>query len=106
MKLETSYIDEMTIEQFAEAHGLTMQVLERRVPQGAPHRYYAHFKDADIKEGGCLVGTFGNGPSPAAAIDDYAREIALKRLVINACDEKNRLELEVPRLNVNGVIIP
>lgn len=97
MKIEYHYIPTMTIEQFAEKHDLTMAIFERK--GGHPSvRFYAHFKNAEVKDGSVLIGEHGNGPTEGEAIADYARKISGKRLVLNAYDEK-RLEIDVPGLD-------
>ena len=87
----------MSIEEFAERYGLTMVVRERNVPEGSSLRFYAHFKYAEIKDGRILIGESGNGATPEDAIDDYAKQIELKHLVVDAFG-KNRTEMDVPRL--------
>lgn len=100
MKIEKHEIDGMTIEEFADKHDLVMEIHERRTPIGDPSRYYAHFKSAEAKEGTCcLVGLFGNGSTPEEAITNYAREISLRTIIINAMRD-NRREIIVPRLAV------
>ncbi len=100
MKIEKKEIPEMTIEAFADAYNLTMEIHERRLPVGDPSRYYAHFKSAEAREGTCcLIGLFGNGSTPEEAIKNYAREINLRTLIIDAMRETRR-EITVPRLAV------
>jgi hypothetical protein len=84
----------VTLEEFADRHGLEMEVHERQKHIGL-RRYYAHFKDAEVGEGGMLIGTAGNGDTPEEAIADYADEIAGRRLVIRAARPERR-ELECP----------
>lgn len=83
MKIKRQDIPSMTIEQFADAHNLVMEVHERRLPKGDPSRYYAHFEDCDIAGDG-LLGEFGNA-------------ISLKRIVVGAYMPKSRV-IDVPRL--------
>ena len=67
---------------------------------GDPSRYYAHFKSAEAREGTCcLIGLFGNCSTPEEAIKNYAREINLRVLIIDAMSETRR-EITVPRLAV------
>lgn len=98
MKIEREDVPQMTIEEFAEKHDLVMEVRERPYPVGSPGRYYASFKNSDTMEDGCIVGTHGDGPTPEAAIKDYAAELSLKRLVLNAFTKQKRIEINVPRL--------
>lgn len=97
MEIAMVEVPQSTIQEFADAHGLVMEVRERRKPIGDNSRYYAMFKDAEVSEPGVLVGAHGNGASPGEAIADYADRISLKRLVIGAYGEARR-ELDVPRL--------
>jgi len=78
-----------TLEDFAAAHGLTMLVNERprSLCESMAHmswpgcRYCARFDDVETKDGLILTGEYGNGATPEAAIIDYAKRIAGKRLV-------------------------
>lgn len=70
---------------FADYHGLEMVVRERDAEfAGGNWRFYAHFKDAEVMERGCLCGEFGNGATPDLAMRDYAIRIAGKRIAIDA----------------------
>jgi hypothetical protein len=92
----------MSIEEFADLHGLEMHVMERdpKAHPGHDH-WYACFKNpsVEIKHGGCLRSTFGNGHTPNKAIRDYAEEISGTTLVIDAMGP-NRREIKVPTLKV------
>lgn len=104
MKTETHEIENATIEGFADKHGLVMEIHERRKPIGDPSRYYAHFKSAEAIEGlHCLIGLYGDGSTPAEAIANYARDISLRTLIIDAMTEHRR-EIEVPRLSANSKV--
>lgn len=101
MQIDMKPLPRMTLEEFADRHGLTMEVAERHpCDWSAPghfQRYYAHFKSAEVKEGNILKGVFGNGSTTEEAIENYAREISRKRLVLDAY-KGTRRELEVPCL--------
>ncbi len=97
MEIKTDFVGEMTIEEFADSHHLTMVVRERRLPVGNPSRYYASFEAAEVKGDGVLIGTYGNGSTPEEAIANYANEITLKTLVLDAMNDDRR-EIPVPRL--------
>ena len=97
MKIVRENIPRMTIEEFAERNALTMQVVERPLPEGNPDRFYAHFKSCEAMEGGMLRGTHGNGATEEDAISDYARRISFGTIVIGAM-KKGRREIQVPRL--------
>jgi hypothetical protein len=102
MKVELHEKDRMTIEQFADKYGLVMEVHERgkvdTARLGAAARYYAHFKHADIVDGACLAGVFGDGATPKAAIQSYAHKISGQMLVIGAFSSSERREIQVPTL--------
>jgi hypothetical protein len=97
MKIVYKTIPSMTLEEFAEKHDLTMIVEERREPSDEMARYFAYFDHADIGDGCILTGAYGNGCTPESAIEQYARTIDTKHLVVNA-GNKNRVEIDVPHL--------
>lgn len=101
MKITYERVPTGTIEQFAEVHDLEMVVAEREVerdlPIGHPSRYCAKFKHADVEDEGCLESMYGNGPSENEAIRDYAKNISLRTLVLNAYTNDRR-EIKVWRL--------
>ncbi len=97
MKTTIENIPYMNLVEFADKHDLELMVVERKTNARSDHRYYAHFKNCEIKYGNMLVGTFGNGNTPKQAIDEYASKISMKRIVICAFSD-DRLEIEVPRL--------
>lgn len=101
MKIIREDIPSMTIEQFADAHNLVMQVNERRLPVGDPARYYARFKQCEIGDSGVLIGEYGDGSTPEEAIDNYADAISLKHIVIGAYTQERR-EIDAPRLLPNA----
>jgi hypothetical protein len=95
MNIEMHKVARATLEEFADQHGLIMEVHERKyadLPQ-----FYARFKNAEIKEDALLRGAFGDGSTPEAAIKNYAVEISGKLLVIDAYG-KERREIRVPIL--------
>lgn len=97
MKVEMKEVPVSTIEAFAEEHGLTMEVIERGKDARSDMRYFAHFKNAEVMCGGLLIGAFGNGPTPEAAISAYAIEISEERIAVGA-GRADRKEYQVPRL--------
>lgn len=97
MKILFELIEESTIEQFADKHGLTMKVIERPKKWDLP-RYCAWLQNIDTKEGECFLrGDSGNGNTVAEAIKDYAKAISLKTVVLHAGTPQRR-EINVPRL--------
>lgn len=97
MQIKEYRIDRDTIEGFADKNGLIMEVHER-THVDSPERFYAHFENAEVKDGIILIGNFGNGHTPKEAIENYAKEISGKLLVIRAMSKKNRREIYVPVL--------
>ena len=89
----------MTIQAFADKHGLVMEIHERERPSDANMRFWANFKLAEVREGCCLAGVLGNGATPKDAVREYATKISLKTLVIDAFHD--RKEIKVPRLTRN-----
>lgn len=87
----------MTIREFAQLHGLEMVVTERRGELKSPSRFYAQFKNAEVKGNGTLSSEYGNGNTPEAAILDYIPHIELKTLAIGAYTDSRR-DIQVPRL--------
>jgi hypothetical protein len=103
MKIELKEIATTTIEEFADEHGLVMEVHERSPKYycagkwDAGVRYYAHFKKAEIKDGGMLASISGDGATPEEAIASYAQRISEETLVLNAWST-DRIEIDIPRL--------
>lgn len=99
MKIDTHAHPRMTLEEFADAHGLVMEVRERRAdlgfPEGHPSRWYAKFTGAEIAERGMLASVSGNGSTPEDAITDYGRRISERDLVVGAYTPERR-EIRVP----------
>ncbi len=84
----------MSLEQFADAHNLTMKVHERSIVSGLP-RYTASFEGVEVMENGILTSSYGNGSSPEEAIADYAERISGRRLAHNAY-RSDRSNFEAP----------
>lgn len=95
-----------SLEEFADAHGLVMEVHERD-PQWWARRdvpfqpFYASFKSVEMKYGPILTRSSGNGQTPSAAMADYANKISLKRIVVDAMLPCRR-EINVPRLTLKS----
>jgi hypothetical protein len=87
----------MNIKSFAKAHGLVMEVHKRIEPVGDLFPYYAHFKNAEVRDRRLLVGVFGSGRTPQEAISEYAKLISSEKLVIDAGTSARR-EIQVPCL--------
>jgi hypothetical protein len=104
VKIERHDWPRATIEEFAEANDLVMEIHERH-PDASAAKFYAHFKNTDIKEGTMLRGGGGDGPTPEAAIHAYAREISTRLLVVNAF-RPDRREILVPILTPGPLTKP
>jgi hypothetical protein len=83
-----------TLDEFAERHGLVMEIHERAGVYG-DGRYYAHFKSVEEMRDGMLCGTYGNGATPEQAVAAYARKIRGKCLAVKA-GSKDRRNIQVP----------
>ncbi len=59
------------------------------------NRWSASFERGEIGERAVLIGAYGNGPTPEAAIAEYAKQIAGKRIVFAAMTD-NRREFVMP----------
>jgi len=94
----------MSLQEFADEHNLTLEMHERtgRDFHGLP-RFYCHFKHADVKQGGCLYGKFGQGSTEVDAMKDYIKEIRETILVIDAwaINPDDRHEIVVPNLYID-----
>ena len=90
--------DEMTIEDYADIVNVYL-IIRRYCNQD--NRYSAEFENAEIKEGGCLAGVYGNGKTATEAVLNYVEQIRGKRIVFDAFG-KNRREFDVPNTLVAG----
>lgn len=99
MKINTTLQPRSTLEEFADKHGLVMEVNERPPKYNLPP-FYASFKGVEITDGSFLRSAFGNGEIPEEAIADYIIELSENRIVVDAYKETRR-EINVPIL-ING----
>jgi len=102
MKIKRNLIERIDIADFAERHDLTIVVRERgyndMVAFNVKHAFYAYFEGAEVKEGCCLVSSYGDGADEDDAILSYAQSISDKTLVFNAFG-KDRREIKTPYLS-------
>lgn len=98
MQIIMNTVSRMTLQGFAEQHNLVMEINERD-PNEHPNlpRYYASFEHCEVKGDGVLIGEFGNGETPEEAMENYAKRISNKRLVL-LIPGKDRFELKAPML--------
>jgi hypothetical protein len=98
MKITIERVQKGTIEEFAEKHDLTMEVIERDGAfQGTNRQFSASFYECGVVKGKMLHGLYGDGRTPEEAIKDYARVISEETLSINNYP-KSRKEVKVWRL--------
>jgi hypothetical protein len=96
MKITMKSCERMTLTEFADKHGLEMDIVERGMFSGVG-RYYAQFKDCDVVIGGFLISAFGNGDTPGDAMLAYIPEISQKVIAFGSRG-KDRLDINVPIL--------
>lgn len=103
MKIERKPADRQTLEAFADQHGLTMEIAERtrtdlaRCFDYSKMRFYAAFKGVDVSDGCMLSNSHGNGGTEDEALQDYARQISGKKLVLGAFTAERR-EIYAPEI--------
>lgn len=98
MKIIRKPVLTMTLEEFAEEHDLTLEVVERGIDfRDTDARYYADFVGCEVKKNGILLSEFGDGATEEGAIANYASVISGKTLVLGAFTPERR-EIQVPIL--------
>lgn len=100
MNIIIERLNEQSLEDFADKHGLTMKVCERENPEYGM-RFYASFQGVEVKDGSILKSEYGNGDDPDSAIRYYAYQISHKYLVKDAYGV-NRQEFTAPKLRYAG----
>jgi hypothetical protein len=98
VKIKRQLVKESTLEEFADQHGLVLEIRERGGARGTAARFYCHFENSDIADGGFLVGAHGNGRTEEEAMADYAKRISESVLCIDGFRKKSRRDILVPRL--------
>lgn len=61
-------------------------------------RFSAHFNGGEVRVNSCLASYYGNGFTPAEALNEYTQMIIGATLVFNATDPENRQTFVVPNL--------
>jgi len=84
MKVDIVPLERMSIQDFAYQDGLVIKVIERVSSHWPYCRWFARFDGFELKEGSCLVSTFGNGSTVDEAIANYCSLISEKHGVVNA----------------------
>lgn len=84
MKIERVDQTETTIQEFARKNDLTMQIIKRRTTAGfeVEFVYDAQFKDVKLHKANGY--NHGRGYTEDKAIDDYAKLISERKLLIRA----------------------
>lgn len=80
--------------------GYELEVNERPISSASIkglHRFYVSFKEGEVMQGGCLIGSSGNGNTIDEALQDYAKQISCTRMVFGAYTN-NRKEISFPKL--------
>jgi len=93
MNIESNPLPRMTLQSFAEEHGLIVKAEERH--SGEETWWNAEFKGSEVKSGIMLGSAYGKGTTQEEAIADYAKNISNHLLVFGAHTE-NRKEITVP----------
>ena len=57
--------------------------------------FYSSFEYVEVKRGGILESTYGNGATPEEAMRDFYKKIVGKRLVFHAMNPEYRRECVV-----------
>jgi hypothetical protein len=85
---------------FEKEVGYQLVVNERALHAGSPARlskYYVQFEHAEVMEGGCLAGKYGNGSTIDEAIKDYCKEVSNCKIAFGAYTPE-RKEVQFPKL--------
>ena len=90
MKTTVKLQPRSTLEEFADKHGLEMEVRERPEYLNPDYVFYAQFKGVEVLEGRILASAYGEGNTPEEAIAAYAQEISEKHIVIDAYKTSRR----------------
>ena len=96
MKVEIVPLERMSIQEFANQHGLVMKVHERDTSHWPDARWFARFDQFELKDGSFLVSTFGNGSTVDEAISNYCELISGKYGVINAYLHSRKEVYKIP----------
>ena len=94
--MKFNLIETKEILDFETTLGEELTVNERPKGMSLP-KYYVSFDNAEVMQGGCLVGSFGNGNTIDEALTDYCKEIETKRMALYAYTDKRR-EVVCPKL--------
>jgi len=96
MNIKYNYIQPISLQEFAERYNLTMVVNERDHRIGGVERFYAEFEDCEVRDGALLISAIGNGHDEFDAIENYARSISGRTLVMTMPGKQ--VVIPVPKL--------
>jgi len=98
MEIIRKHIPVMTLEQFADQNNLALEINERENPPYWTKRFYANFRNCEVKDGPLLCSAFGDGDTEEEAIEAYKKEIGQRCLVIIEKGSARR-EIKAPRFH-------
>lgn len=97
MQIKMNSIPRTTLQEFADQHGLVMEIYERDTKEfPLLLRYYARFENCEISDGIVLISAFGNGKTPDDAMEDYTKQISGKKLIVST--NETRVVIHAPSL--------
>lgn len=91
-----------SLRDFARRHQLALDVGWRGLDSDPKLRFYARFVGVSMIDGAFEVGAIGNGPTGAAAIADFCKDISGKRLRVSRPSEGVIEDLIAPNLVWEG----
>lgn len=95
MRIERKLVPVEDFAEWVERHDLTVEVVER-AGRDVEHRFYAHLKTAEIKDGGCLISSYADGHTEEEALRNLPKVYSECALVLDA-NRITRRELVCPR---------
>lgn len=72
-------------------------VVNERPKSDTVSKYYVAFEGGEVMQGGCLLGSFGNGNTIDEAIRNYCLEVETKRMAFGGYTD-DRKEVVIPKL--------
>ncbi len=93
MKINRSAHKRLTIEEFADSEGLSLDVHENECGY-----YFVKFSGSLMKDGYFLVGCAGEGESEENAVKNYIKIVSGKTLSVYDSDTRKSRDVYVPTL--------
>lgn len=102
--MKINYLPRCDILIFEKTHDLELVVHERakRMSDFTGYQFYCKFNNAEISDGFCLAGKFGNGNTPDEAIKNYCLEIGGGQTLVVGAYSEQRKEIVVPYLSYDS----